>query len=125
MTTSDSYDTFFARADFKLIPKKLNLTSRASYSLANSNFNNSIMTNLNEYYADARTYLTYQFNEHWACRAGYIFQVFGMSNDYGKLFVQGITAAGAPGVNQSFNTLNGFFNSATAHVVQGFLQYKF
>jgi len=28
LTTSDAYDTFFARADIKLIPKKLNLTAR-------------------------------------------------------------------------------------------------
>ena len=97
LTTSDSYDTFIARADIKLIPKKLNLTTRASYSLANSNFNNSIMPNLNEYYADIRTFLTYQFNEHWACRAGYIFEVFGMSKAYQTLYLQGITAAGARG----------------------------
>ena len=125
MTTSDSYDTFIARADIKLIPKKLNLTTRASYSFANSNFNNSIMPNLNEYYADIRTFLTYQFNEHWACRAGYIFEAFGMTKAYQTLYVQGVTAAGAPGVNQEYNTLDGFYRNATAHVVQAFLQYKF
>ena len=80
LTTSDSYDTFIARADFKLIPKKLTLTTRASYSIAHSNFNNSgpfdknnfssNMANLNEYYADIRTFLTYQFNEHWAVQSG-------------------------------------------------------
>ena len=125
LTTSDSYDTFSARADFKLIPKKLNLTTRASYSFANSNFNNSAMPNLNEYYADIRTFLTYLFNEHWACRAGYIFEIFGMSDAYGKLYLRGITNAGAAGNNQQYNTLDGFYRNATAHVVQGFLQYKF
>ena len=54
LTTSDSYDTFIARADIKLIPNKLKLTTRASYSFANSNFHNSVMPNLNEYYADIR-----------------------------------------------------------------------
>jgi len=125
LTTSDSYDTFIARADIKLIPKKLNLTTRASYSFANSNFNNQIMRNLNEYYADIRTFLTYQFNEHWACRAGYIFQIFGMTDSYGTLYLRGITAAGARGNNQPYNTLDGFYGNATAHIVQGFLQYKF
>ncbi len=125
LTTSDSYDTFIARADIKLIPKKLDLTTRASYSFAQSNFNNSFMPNLNEYYADIRTFLTYKFNEHWACRAGYIFEAFGMSKAYQTLYVQGITAAGAAGVNQQFNTLDGFYRNATAHVVQAFLQYKF
>ena len=125
LTTSDSYDTFIARADIKLIPKKLDLTTRASYSFAQSNFNNSFMPNLNEYYADIRTFLTYRFNEHWACRAGYIFEAFGMSKAYQTLYVQGITAAGAPGANQQFNTLDGFYRNATAHVVQAFLQYKF
>ena len=70
LTTSDSYDTFVARADIKLIPNKLNLTVRGSYSFANSNFHNPAMPNLNENYADVRTFLTYQFNEHWAIRGG-------------------------------------------------------
>ena len=125
LTTSDSYNTFVARADFKLIPKKLGLTTRASYSFSNSNFNNSIMPSLNEYYADIRTFLTYQFNDHWACKAGYIFEAFGMSKAYQTLYVQGINNLGNPGANQQFNTLDGFYTNATAHVVQAFLQYKF
>ncbi len=125
LTTSDSYDTFFARADIKLIPKKLNLTSRASYSFANSIFHNSTMNNLHEYYADINTFLTYRFNEHWACRVGYTYQVFGMSNAYGRMFTVGQLATGAAGADQRFNTLDGFFRNASASVVQGFLQYKF
>ena len=70
LTTSDSYDTFVARADIKLIPKKLFLTTRGSYSFSNSNFHNNLMTNLNEYYADINTFLTYKFDEHWACQSG-------------------------------------------------------
>ena len=125
LRTTDSYDTFIARADIKLIPKKLMLTTRGSYSLANSNFNNSIMPNLNQFYADIRTFLTYQYDEHWAVRGGYIFQIFGMSDAYGQLYLQGVTAAGVPGVNQNFNTLGGYYRNATAHLLQGFLQYKF
>ena len=127
MTTSDSYNTFVARADVKLIPKKLTLTSRASYSFANSNFNNNIMTNLKEYYGDIRTFLTYQFNEHWACRAGYIFEAFGMPKEYQTLYLKGVSAAGVSGVvnGQQYNTMDGFFTNATAHIVQGFVQYKF
>ena len=127
LTTSDSYDTFVARADIKLIPKKLYLTTRGSYSFSNSNFHNNLMTNLNEYYADINTFLTYKFNEHWACRAGYIFQIFHMSNEYGTLYLRGINSAtGAPGTsNQPYNTLDGFYRNATAHLVQGFVQYTF
>lgn len=125
LTTSDSYDTFFASADFKLIPNKLKLTTRASYSLAKSDLHNSFMPNLNEYFADIRTFLTYQLNEHWACRTGYIFEAFGMSQAYQTLYTRGITAAGAPGSSQAFTTLDGFYRNATAHVVQGFVQYKF
>ncbi len=120
LTTSDSYDTFFASANFKLIPKKLLLTTRASYSFSNSNFNNNIMPSLNEYYADIRTYLTYQINDHWACRGGYIFEAFGMSKAYQTLYLQGLG-----GQNQQFNTLDGYYRNATAHIIQGFLQYKF
>ena len=125
LTTADAYDTFIARADIKLIPKKLTLTTRASYSLANSNFHNNLMPNLNEYYADIRTFLTYQFNEHWACRAGYIFEAFHMTKEYQTLYLQGVQANGTAGGNQQYNTLDGFFTNATAHVVQGFVQYKF
>ncbi len=126
LTTSDSYDTFVARADIKLIPKKLDLTTRGSYSWSNSNFNNDqFMPNLNEYYADISTYLTYQFNEHWACRGGYIFEAFGLSKAYQTLYVQGITAAGVNSANQQFNTLGGYYRTGTAHILQAFLQYRF
>ncbi len=125
LTTSDSYDTFFASADFKLIPKKVKLTTRASYSFAKSDFHNSFMPNLNETFADIRTFLTYQYNEHWAIRGGYIYEAFFMSQAYQTLYTRGITAAGAPGASQAFNTLDGFYRNATAHVVQAFLQYKF
>jgi hypothetical protein len=126
LTTSDAYDTFVARADIKLIPKKLTLTTKASYSLASSNFHNDVMPKMNEYYADIKTFLTYQFNEHWACRAGYIFEAFHMTKEYQTLYLQGIQAnGGTPFNNQQYNTLDGFFTNATAHVVQGFVQYKF
>ena len=127
LINSDSYNTFVARADFKLIPKKLFLTTRASYSFSTSNFHNDLMTNLNEYYADINTFLTYRFNDHWACRAGYIFQVFHMSNEYQTLYLRGVTTTtGVPGTsNQPYNTLDGFYRNATAHLVQGFVQYNF
>ena len=125
LTTSDSYDTFFGRADIKLIPNKLSLTTRASYSFSNSNFQNHIMPSLNEYYGDVNTFLTYQFNDHWACKAGYLFEIFGLSKAYQRLYTQGITAAGAPGNFQGYNTLDGFYRNATAHIVQAFLQYRF
>ena len=127
LTTSDSYDTFVAKADIKLIPNKLKLTVRGSYSFATSNFHNPSMPILNENYADVRTFLTYQFNEHWAIRGGYIFQSFGMSNKYGEMWTRGITAAGVNGTqfNQMLNTLGGYYRDGTANLVQAFLQYKF
>ena len=126
LTTSDSYDTFVARADIKLIPKKLYFTTRGSYSFSNSNYHNNLMTNLNEYFADINTFLTYRFDEHWAVRAGYIFQIFHMSNEYGTLYLRGVNANGATGSSaQPYNTLDGFYRNATAHLVQGFVQYHF
>ena len=126
LTTSDSYDTFIAKADVKLIPNKLDLTTNASFSFALSNFNNDIyMPHLNEYYANISTFLTYKFNEHWAVRAGYLFQAFGLSNAYHRLYSQGVLATGGPGVSQIYNTMDGYYRNATANVVQGFLQYKF
>jgi hypothetical protein len=41
------------------------------------------------------------------------------------MYLQGVTAQGVPGNSQLNNTLAGFYPNATAHVVQGFLQYKF
>ena len=83
------------------------------------------MPNLNEYYADIRTFLTYKFNEHWACRAGYIFEAFGMSQCVPNALPAGNQANGGPGDQSEFNTLDGFYRNATAHVVQAFFQYKF
>ncbi|WAC06465.1 MAG: MtrB/PioB family outer membrane beta-barrel protein [Thermodesulfobacteriota bacterium] len=125
LITSDSFDTVVARADIKLIPNKLSLKTSASYSHSTSDFHNPVMPNLNESYADVDTWFNYRFNDHWDVGAGYIFQMFRISSAYERLFLRGITAAGAPGNDQSLNTLGGFYPDATAHVVQGFLQYRF
>ena len=121
------------RGDFKLIPDKLSLTTRANYSYSNSNFHTPQVPNLNQSYFDSNTFFTYKFNEHWACRVGYIFQAFSTTRAYQRLFTQGLTNATptpavpkpVPVTNQSFNTLDGFYQNATAHIVQGFIQYKF
>jgi hypothetical protein len=121
LLTSDSYDTVTARADFKLIPNKLKLTTSASYSFSSSNFHNPVMPNLDEAFADINTSLTYKFNEHWGCRVGYQFEIFNMTKSYQALYLRG-----TPGTaNQSLNTLDGFYRNATAHVLEGFLQYRF
>jgi hypothetical protein len=123
--TSDTYDSFFLGGDFKLIPGKLNFKSRLNYSFSNSNFHNQIIPNLNESIFYASNFFTYKLNEHWACRLGYIFQYFSMTNAYQRMYLQGVTAQGVPGNSQLNNTLAGFYPNATAHVVQGFIQYKF
>jgi hypothetical protein len=124
--TSDNYDTFFLRGDFKLIPDKLNMTTRANYSFSNSNFNNQTIPNLNQSILYLSNFFTYKFNEHWACSVGYIFQYFNMTHAYQTLYTQGVNAngAGTPS-NQAYNTLDGFYPNATAHVVQGFIRYRF
>lgn len=119
--TSDSYDTVTARADFKLIPDKLKLTTSASYSFSSSDFHNPVMPNLDEAFADINTSLTYKFNEHWGCRVGYRFEIFNMTKSYQDLYLKGFPAT----ANQSLNTLDGFYRNATAHVLEGFLQYRF
>jgi hypothetical protein len=121
LVTSDSYDTFTARADFQIIPKKLKLTNTVSYSFSRSYFHNNVMPNLREGFADINTSLTYKINEHWGCRVGYIFEIFTMTKAYQELYLNGIPST----VNQSLNTLDGFYRNATAHLFQGFLQYRF
>src|SRR5208337_1993279 len=123
LLTSDSYDTVTARADFKLIPNKLKLTTSASYSFSVSDFHTPAMPNLDEAFADINTSLTYKFNEHWGCRVGYQFEIFNMTKAYQALYLTGLN--GAATTNQSLNTLDGFYRNATAHVVEGFLQYHF
>ena len=123
--TSDTYDTFFLGGDFQLIPGKLNFKSTLNYSFSNSNFHNQIIPNLNESILYTGNFFTYKLNEHWACRLGYIFQYFSMTNAYQRMYLRGVTAAGGPGNPQQFNTLAGFYPNATAHVVQAFIQYKF
>ena len=84
------------------------------------------MPNLNEYYADINTFLTYQFNEHWAVQSG--IHLRGLRHD--QSVPNALPAGNHCGrarraANQTYNTLDGFYTNATAHVVQGFLQYKF
>jgi Putative outer membrane beta-barrel porin, MtrB/PioB len=125
--TSDTYNTFALKGDFKLIPDKLSFTTSANYSWSNSNFHNQVIPNLNESILYTSSSFGYKINEHWACRVGYIFQYFNMSSAYQTLYLRGIGGNGVQGVqnNQRLNTLNGFYPNATAHIVQGFLQYKF
>jgi len=124
LSTLDSYDTVTARADFKLIPNKLKLTTSASYSFSSSHFDNPVMPDLNEAFADINTSLSYKFNEHWGARVGYQFEIFNMTKSYQDLYLAGLTSGGTK-PNQSLNTLDGFYRNATAHVVELFLQYNF
>ena len=123
--TSDTYDTFSLKGDFALIPDRLKFTSSGNYSFSNSNFHNPQIPNLNQSYFDSNTYFTYKFNEHWAASVGYIFQYFKQSSAYQTLYLQGVTATGVAGNSQRLNTLDGFYPNGTAHLVQGFLRYKF
>ena len=124
LNTSDAYDTVTASAVVKLIPDCLTWKTSASYSYASTNFNNGNIPNLNESFANLNTFLNYKINEHWGCKVGYIFECFQMSKAYQQLYLTGVTSAGAT-TNQSLNTLDGFYNNATAHVFEGFLQYRF
>ncbi|MGA7563981.1 MAG: MtrB/PioB family outer membrane beta-barrel protein [Desulfobaccales bacterium] len=121
LSTLDSYDTFTARADFKLIPDKLKFTTGASYSFSSSHFDNPAMSHLNEAFADISAGLSYKFNEHWGVRGVYRLEIFNMSKAYENLFLTGTPTA----TNQSLNTLDGFYRNATANVIEGFVQYKF
>ena len=121
LVTSDSYETFTARVDVKLIPNKLKLTTAANYSFSRSFFHNNVMPNLHESFFDLSTYLTYKYDEHWACRVGYIFQNFDITKAYQQLYLNGIPST----VNQSLNTMDGFYRSASASLFQVFLQYRF
>jgi hypothetical protein len=119
--TSDAYDTVTAKGDFKLIPNKLSLTTSASYSFSTSDFHNPVMPNLHESFTDVDTWCTYRFNEHWGCKMGYIFEIFNMTDAYQTLYLTGIPAT----ANQMFNTLGGFYRDGTAHVLEGYIQYRF
>ena len=121
LNTTDAYDTVTAKGDFKLIPNKLWLTTSASYSYSTSDFHNPVMPNLNETFAEVDTWCTYRFNDHWGCKMGYIFEIFNMSDAYQTLYLTGIPST----ANQMFNTLGGFYRDGTAHILEGYLQYRF
>ena len=121
VSTLDAYDTFTVRADIKLIPDKLKLTTGASYSFSSSHFDNPQMTHLNEAFADINAGLSYKFNEHWSCRALYRLEIFNMTKAYQDFFLNGTPSP----TNQNLNTLDGFYRNATANVFEGFVQYKF
>jgi hypothetical protein len=123
--TSDTYDTISLRGDFKVIPKKLDFSSKLNYSFSNSNFHNQVIPNLNESILYTSNFFTYTFNEHWACKVGYIFQYFNMTNAYQTMYTRGVNTSGTAGNQQPYNTLDGYYPNATAHLVQGFIQYRF
>jgi hypothetical protein len=123
--TSDTYDTIFFRGDFKVIPKKLDFTTRTNFSFSNSRFHNEGIPNLHENILDCRSFLTYNVNEHWACKVGYIFQYFNLTQQFQRIYTTGLRTDGTLQNDQRFNTLDGYYQNATAHLVQGFLVYKF
>jgi hypothetical protein len=125
LLTADSYNTVTARADIVLVPEKLSLTTSANFSLSTSDFHNSLLPNLNESIFHVDTWLKYNYNKCVAFKVGYIFEQFNMTSAYQQLFLQGINDAGAPVGNQSLNTLQGFYNNYTAHVIEVLMQYKF
>jgi hypothetical protein len=125
LLTSDSYDTFTARADIVLVPEKLSLTTSGNFSWSTSDFHNPLLPNLNESIFHVDTWLKYNYSKCVAFKVGYIFEQFNMTNSYQTLYLQGISDAGAPVGNQSLNTLQGFYNNYTAHVIEALVQYKF
>jgi hypothetical protein len=125
LLTSDSYDTVTARADVVLVPEKLSLTTSANFSWSNSDFHNPLMPNLDETIFHVDTWLKYNYDKHVAFKVGYIFEQFNMTNAYQTLYLQGISDTGAPVGNQTLNTLQGFYNNYTAHVIEALVQYKF
>ena len=125
LLTSDSYDTVTARADIVLVPEKLSLTTSANFSWSTSDFHNSLLPNLNESIFHVDTWLKYNLTKCLAFKVGYIFEQFTMTNSYQTLYLQGISDTGVPVGNQSLNTLQGFYNNYTAHVIEALMQYKF
>jgi hypothetical protein len=56
---------------------------------------------------------------------GYIFEKFNMTSGYQTLYLQGVTATGTRSGNQTLNTLDGYYNDYTAHMIEALVQYKF
>ncbi len=125
LLTTNAYDTVSARADLVLIPNRLTFSTSAAFSYSTSDFNNPIIPNLNEAFTHLDNFLTYRFDQHWAVRLGYMFELFNMTNAYQTLYLSGINDTGAVSGNQTLNTLEGFYRDYTAHVMVAFVQYKF
>ncbi len=121
LTTSDQYDTVSARAEIVLVPDKLSLLSKASVSFSESDFHNPNIINLDEFYFHVDTWLKYKLNKCTALKLGYIYERFDMTNAYQELYLTGSSAS----VNQTYNTLDGFYTNYTAHIVEALIQYKF
>ncbi|MGO9018550.1 MAG: MtrB/PioB family outer membrane beta-barrel protein [Syntrophobacteraceae bacterium] len=120
LLTTDSYDTFTARADIVLIPEKLSLTTSGNFSWSTSDFHNPLFPDLDESIFHVDTWLKYNFNKCLAFKVGYIFEQFTMTNSYQSLYL-----TGTPSGNQNFNVLEGFYNNYTANVFEALVQYKF
>ena len=115
LLTTDDFDTFSAGLELKIIPEKLDLTTRYSYSFSRSDFHNSALPDLKESINRLESWLRYRFTKQLAVKAGYIFETFDINNEYARLdFRQPVEY-----------DLDGYYRPYTAHIMMGILQYKF
>lgn len=119
LLTNDTVDTFGGGANVILIPDKLDLDVKFSYSTARSDFHNYTipLPPFEDTFIQNKVYLRYHFTKNWTGRLGYIFEVFDTTDTYAQV------DNNTPATKNIF--LGDFYKSFTAHMLVGNVAYGF
>ncbi len=114
LRAQDAIDTFSAGAKVILIPDKLDLDLRSSFSYAASDYNEEVLPKAKDSLFLSRAYFKYRLDDHWSAKLGYVFERFNITDSYADNF--------AP--NQSI-FLGDFYEDYNAHIIVGSIGFKF
>lgn len=115
LKTIDTFHTFTVGADVILIPEKLTLSTKGSYSFANTNYHNVRLPDLDTSLAHVESFLKYRFTKSLAAKLGYVFEEFDISDAYSTIYTT------AP---VEFD-MEGYYTNYTAHMFLALIQYTF
>ncbi len=115
LKTIDTFHTFNVGAELTIIPEKLSLSTRGSYSFANSNYHNARLPDLDTALAHMDAFLKYRFTKCLAFKLGYIFEEFDISQAYSTIYA----------TRPIEYDMEGYYTDYSAHMFVALIQYTF
>ncbi len=115
LKTIDTFHTFSIGSELIIIPEKLTLSTRGSYSFANSNYHNFRLPDLDTALAHMDAFLKYRFTKSLAAKIGYIFEEFDISPPYATIYT----------TRPIEYDIEGYYKDYSAHMFMAMIQYTF